>query len=788
MALDPMKFFRKHNKKLLAVFMALLLVVWLGGNALESLLSPSPESRVVFHSRFGDMRFGDHGQALHVTRILEQIGLPWNAPAGYSSGQTEPLTLYDWMLLTREAHAMGFDPRPDDAVEFLNAQGITTNVVNRLANRIDVAPEHIYAAVNEFQSVDLALSTVGRSVPISEAEVRVAARDVLEKVKVQLVALPAESFLDEEATFTEEELTDQFTAYREQEAGPGTTFGYFLPPRIKAQYIKLDVAKVDVGLRESEEALERRAREYWRQNRDKDPAFLRPPTTQPADEPTAEPTAQGPEEGGPASDDRVEAESPPAQGAEPPAAPGDESSNAETPETEASDVDQPDSDTPDEGTEDNAGSGTEPQDTAGQPEPLTNPGSAEAEPDQADEPPSEQPPPSTTAIEEPVVGEPAPVQAPTTQPAPDRPVPEQPAPAKPESKYFETYPEAHEAAMSVVRRQAAVAEVHRIAEYIGQRIADPWYDMAEGKDGYKPLPPAIEDLGVDDPDYYDKIIAGIPPELRYQGVVTTATTDWFTQEEASSVPGLGGAAMETREGGPATFGQFAFLVKGLAEIPKRGRVDRTVFLAPYQSSAHWLIDGDGNRYLYRITDLQAARAPESLDEVREKVVEDLRLQRASEEAQRRAEALLAEAKEVGLKAAWEAQTELKEIMGENGGYRSAAPFARKQLQLFAGFSLPVSVDGVGVVEDAFLERCFELGPASEGKEQLAVIPAPELAQVVAVEWESTEPMRKDAYARQRPTLLRQIQATRQVRLVSEWLNPELIRSRNGFKFPSEENG
>ena len=33
-----MKFFRKHMKELLAVFMALLLVVWLGGSALTDAL------------------------------------------------------------------------------------------------------------------------------------------------------------------------------------------------------------------------------------------------------------------------------------------------------------------------------------------------------------------------------------------------------------------------------------------------------------------------------------------------------------------------------------------------------------------------------------------------------------------------------------------------------------------------------------------------------------------------------------------------------------------------------
>ena len=243
MALDPMKFFRKHNKKMLAVFMALLLVVWLGGQALTSMLSPNPQSREIATTRYGKLHWADHVHALHVTSILDRIGLPWSSLGGPTGGQAEPLTLYEWILLTREARAMGFEPRPGEAGEFLNARGVTTDWVNIVANRMDVAPEQVYAAVSEFQSVFRAIQTIRAATSVSEAEVRAAARDVLEKVKVQLVALPAESFLDPEATFTEAELEEQLAKYREQEPGAGMTFGYFLPPRIKAQYIKLDVEK-----------------------------------------------------------------------------------------------------------------------------------------------------------------------------------------------------------------------------------------------------------------------------------------------------------------------------------------------------------------------------------------------------------------------------------------------------------------------------------------------------------------------------------------------------------------
>ncbi len=103
-----MKFFRKHNKKLRAVFMVALMVVFLGGSALDSLLQPSSD-RVIATSRVGEISFRDLRIAENTTDILSRIGLNWKRPFG---GMTEPLDTPDWVLLTREAEAIGMDAAP----------------------------------------------------------------------------------------------------------------------------------------------------------------------------------------------------------------------------------------------------------------------------------------------------------------------------------------------------------------------------------------------------------------------------------------------------------------------------------------------------------------------------------------------------------------------------------------------------------------------------------------------------------------------------------------------------
>src|SRR5438067_1976086 len=70
-----MKFFRKYTKQLLAIFMALLLIVWLGGSALTELLHGDPTGgKTVQGTAYGStVRLRDMWPAFHETETLEEI-------------------------------------------------------------------------------------------------------------------------------------------------------------------------------------------------------------------------------------------------------------------------------------------------------------------------------------------------------------------------------------------------------------------------------------------------------------------------------------------------------------------------------------------------------------------------------------------------------------------------------------------------------------------------------------------------------------------------------------------
>lgn len=262
-----LKFFRKYNKILLAVFMVLLMVVFIGGSALTALLTPRT-NLVVAETNLGVIKSRDQQRARNTTNILGVLGIPWQRPLG---GTGEPIELVDWILLTREAAQFETQIGPEAVEANL---GVGRDQLDLLARRLGVKTDRVLVAMSEFISVQIAArAIVGTTVP-SSAEVRATARDVLDKVRVNAVLLPAEAFIDDTDEFTDEETETQLTAYRDAEPGSGLSFGYYVPPKLSAQYIKIDpdVIAEHIGIPN----LEKKAKRYFEENREKNPAFKRP--------------------------------------------------------------------------------------------------------------------------------------------------------------------------------------------------------------------------------------------------------------------------------------------------------------------------------------------------------------------------------------------------------------------------------------------------------------------------------------------------------------------------------
>ncbi len=289
-----MKFFRKHNRKLLAFFMALLMIAFVGGSALQQMLSRQVGANILATTSHGLLRQQDLTQAQSATNMLAGTGINWSVPW---LAATEPLTVIDWLLLVREADRLGAIPSPALARQKLTLGGRTESLILTLAADRDVAPEAIYAAAAEHFGLLAVFGRVLAAAEPSEAEVRRAAVDEMERVSIQAVALRATDFVEESAEFDDAEIAELFEQFKARDAGAGLTFGYRVPARVQPQYIKIDLDKIADQIHIGESTLEKRARDYWSANKTA-VVFKRPPSPE-ADEPVAEPEGDDAEDAEP---------------------------------------------------------------------------------------------------------------------------------------------------------------------------------------------------------------------------------------------------------------------------------------------------------------------------------------------------------------------------------------------------------------------------------------------------------------------------------------------------------
>ncbi len=269
------KFLRKHNKKLLAVSLVFLMIVFIGGSALESLLAPK-FNPVLGRSDLGKVTQADVSVAKTTTNILSILGYQWQYPLGATA---KPLSDLDWVLLGREVDRLGMT-QPIEAARASLAKVRTVDEIDTLCRRERIQPDRVYGALAELLSISQTAQSIIMSVPPSEAEIRSAAFNALDKVSVNAVVLPGRAFIDENAQVSDDRLDALFAEYKSTKPGRGLDFGYFLPPAVKLQYVKIDRDKIAAAI--GIPNLQREARKYYDKN--KSVLFKRIPQADAADE------------------------------------------------------------------------------------------------------------------------------------------------------------------------------------------------------------------------------------------------------------------------------------------------------------------------------------------------------------------------------------------------------------------------------------------------------------------------------------------------------------------------
>lgn len=276
-----MKFFRKNTKYLLAVFMALLLVVWLLEDTIQSLgRGGGPD--VEWGQAYGETVSVDEIVSTNgVAEILTGLGLPWESLAGR---MRKPLNVKEWYMLDAEARRRNIYVPDSDVAKM--RETFPPEAIQSVRNRRKVTNDEIDNALRSLLRVQKAFFTDLDAIKVSEADIQHYVRNTAEKAKVKLAILDASQFVDSTWEPTGEQYQEHFEKYRDKDPGAGEdSFGYRKPEEAQIEYIQIKVEE----LARQQKVDDEYAHNYWKENKEK---FTKPspPTTQPSTAP-AEPYA-----------------------------------------------------------------------------------------------------------------------------------------------------------------------------------------------------------------------------------------------------------------------------------------------------------------------------------------------------------------------------------------------------------------------------------------------------------------------------------------------------------------
>ncbi len=262
-----LRFLRKYNKYILAVFGTILLVTFLVGSAITSLLAGAGQANAEWATLGPDgdesLTALDLAQAQRELRLLSAIG--------------QAVPLYDnlnrpehWFLLVREAESAGLvgGAAASPLAQFGNTLAQFTQLSGENPRFILETIAKL-AGVSSVFDLYIGGSPYSQTIPTSrysDRRFKHLAQDRFHQVTAQVVVIRA-SAPDEPRAFTEAQLTEQLDKYAEDLPGAGEMgFGYRLPDRAKIEWLVVSGDSVRAVIVDSDELNPVALRKHWRSN------------------------------------------------------------------------------------------------------------------------------------------------------------------------------------------------------------------------------------------------------------------------------------------------------------------------------------------------------------------------------------------------------------------------------------------------------------------------------------------------------------------------------------------
>jgi hypothetical protein len=253
----PFAVFRRHSKKLLAIFAILSMIGFVLSDSLPALLRAGNESRrsdVVVAELYGkEVRRGDLAQ-LSTERSLANAFMAnlvlrlYGRPSAQIFGETDLRSLIDGYILQHEANELGMPHGPDLAREWLskltNGQmdaSLFELVLEPFRNQSQVTGEQMLSAL----ASQIRLRNV-RYLPgqpeVTPLDVYQAYRDRNERVSVNAVRIPVADFTPQVREPSTSKIQAYYERYKDVPANPSReTPGFKIPRQVRVQFVSADV-------------------------------------------------------------------------------------------------------------------------------------------------------------------------------------------------------------------------------------------------------------------------------------------------------------------------------------------------------------------------------------------------------------------------------------------------------------------------------------------------------------------------------------------------------------------
>lgn len=263
-------FFRRRQKMVLIIMAILMVSFLIGFQGFEAVLHRNPGSRVIGKTSSGKITENDLRAAENDLRLLSYVNY---TDLGFQLVRNSEQPVLVYVLLLREAQGAHVRVGQQDVSAFFVSKGLVGAELQSFVAGLKsvlgqgVTAQDLREAVERWLKVNRLAAEAVSAAPVSRPEIETLYRDLNEKIKLDLVTIRAEDFLDQVGEPNAEAMQAQFAEFRTVAPGQYTEsnpfgFGYLQPNRARILYLLVRQEAVRRAIKPRDET----ARDYYRRH------------------------------------------------------------------------------------------------------------------------------------------------------------------------------------------------------------------------------------------------------------------------------------------------------------------------------------------------------------------------------------------------------------------------------------------------------------------------------------------------------------------------------------------